>query len=567
MPEGWSWRPQQQALVSRIVNSPKKIIILQAEPGVGKTIMAKAAIEAIGQRAMVLVRTRQLERQYIHDFSDIVLMEGRRHSECLINGETADKGPCTVGWRCDKAGKRDEFGTWLVYPECPYYVKKLHAMQAPISVHNYAYWLHETMFVPRSGFRNAEVIICDEAHELVTLLMEMGSMGINYPHLLSEGLALPPESDDIEDVKLWASRSIPTVFAAVVELKHQLEGMGLKVSDSDQIEEDLTENDDPTNIDKIMQSSELETIMGRIRRLEGLNSTLVRISRITDISANYVMEREQGRLVLHDLYGRTAFDHLRSAARQKLVLMSAYLAPKLLMEALGITEDEAEIIEAEPAFDRSKSKIVYMPTYKINFKSTPREHGHVIAFVDEIIKWFAPRSGLIHVPSVSLRDRIFKGSQWRGRMVTYEGAGRGQTKDEAIEIFREQGAGEQRVLLGQSISTGVDIPYVPQFQVIYKLAFPPLTDVATKARSERDKSFYPFLVICELVQAAGRIKRAPDHDGTTFILDANFQWFFAQHRAHFPKWFLDALVYEGFEKYPDLKGAWARAKLRMVAVA
>ena len=554
-PNGWDWWPQQQALVDRVVNSPKKVVLLQAEPGIGKTIMAWAIIKTMNRRGLVLVHTRQLERQYTRDFSDVMLMEGRRNYTCNISHRSAEFAPCSIGIAC----QLKKFG-------CNYYSAKRRASMAPMSVHNYAYWLSETKYNPESMFSSMDVIVCDEAHNIQSVLMESEVIAFEYARCKRMDIGDPP--DNLTEILHWASQATNVLNAkldTLIEKAHD-EGLPLTLRSRD---EAIVDGLDELGIDTDFSPTEgQQELIREIRDIDGMLTNLYSVFdiEIDDEGVEWIIDAvtDKRGVFVRPIFGKRGFKRILEASRRKVVLMSAYLAPELLIENLDIPRDDVEIVEAERAYDRSRSKVYYTPVVRMNYQTTDLEWRRVVKVIDAIIDAYAPKSGMIHVPSVKLRNAIRALSKHRAKIISYDGANHPDrqkgafTKDEAIEQFKTRKG--QRILLGQSISTGVDIPYVPEFNIIVKVPFPPVTDPVTKARMKVDKAYLPFLTICEIVQAMGRGKRAHDHECDTFILDRQFgDWFYQANLQHFPNWFTDNFVRNGWKAKDTIRKSLFRS--------
>jgi Rad3-related DNA helicase len=554
-PKGYEWREQQPELTQKILDSDKPVVMLQAEPGVGKTLMAWAVTQLSPGSSIILVQTRQLERQYLGDHGDLRMIEGRSHFTCNLTGDRASEAPCTVGVRCDLKGKRAR-GTnfYRVVPTCNYYLTKMKAEQAKASVHNYAYWLGETRYNTETRFKDKAWIVCDEAHQIQQILMASEVIDLRYKQLISHGLLRPPE-DSIEKLIAWANDSYDVVEIERNEKIIQARAAGLPIPDDDGEYSDFLEGYEG-NFWSLTEDIELsDEMLGMVRQVSAITRLAGDLAGIRAIALDepdeWIIDTTTDNAVMsiRPIFGKRGFQRIRKAGR-RVLLMSAYLAPKLLMENLGLTEDEVEIIEAEAVYDRNKSQILYCPTIKMSFKTSDAQWSNVVAGIDSIIDHYSPGSGLIHVPSLRLRDLIAQTTTHKQQLITYDGEShplrRAGTlnKDGAIEAFRN--AEGQHILLGQSISTGIDIPYVPKFNVIVKVQFPPVVDPAIRARMDVDKLFIPFLTICEIVQAAGRAKRAPDHHCTTIILDRQFYWFYWSQQEHFPAWFSRNLNFNGW---------------------
>lgn len=561
VPPNWTWRTGQWELAEQIAQSTKKIVMFEAECGTGKSLIPTAAARATGKDAIVLIQTIQLQEQYLRDFIGLAMMVGRSHSECNLSGKSADKAPCTIGAKCSLKGMWVR-GQPLDTPECNYFRRKAIAATSPITIQNYAYWLGETTNVGGSSFAKTDWIICDEAHELDQILMAAGVEEFRFLDLKEMEIPRPTKDYSVEQMVTWGNENSHTVNNRLAMLKQQARALGLSLPGDDEEAGDFIPDDDPDAVDAefISHDDKVDAVIKAIhvtRRVKQGIDVLIDID--PDTYEEWVIDgaKDNSAVLLKPIYGKHAFKRILGAATEKIVLMSAFLGPELLMNTLGIDPEDVEIIRAPEAFDRSKSRIYYCPTRKLTYKTTANEYKYVNAVIGRFMDLYLDMKGMIHAPSVRLRDTILAGVMRPGakqRFLAYDGDGpyrRFPAKDQILDTFVR--SKQPNVLVGQSISTGVDLPYVPKWQIITKLWFLPTDDPAVVKRKNVDKSFYPYHTICQLVQAAGRIKRAQDHDGPTIILDEQFGWFFQSQKEHFPVWFRKALVYRGWDSFPDIK--------------
>jgi len=542
-PPNWQWQGDQQELANRIANSTKKIIMLEAECGTGKSVIPIAAAAAAGKEAVILIRTIQLQEQYLRDINGLVMLTGRSRYQCEITGNSAEWAPCTIGMRCSLKGQWRR-GKPLTTPECSYYRHKAVAANSQFKVLNYSYWLREIRGV-QSTFDRVDWIVCDEAHEIEQVLMDAGII-IMRRSSVKNYIAEVPDDKTVEGWMEWANKHASAVGKLLATVTAQAKEAGL-----------IEDPESPPLYVLDPNSAEAKAIIERFRELKALSENLSEILAITD-PEKWVYDGSDNRAYLIEpCYGAPAFKKLLACANDKVILMSAFLAPAALIKNLELDPDDVDVILAPEVFDRSRSQIFYCPTVKMGFQTQPHEWGYVCGVIDMIAATpaFANAKGIIHVPSVQLRDKIMRGvnPSTRARLLAYDAADtdigyrRYGTKDQALKRFTD--SPEPLILLGQSVSTGIDLPHVPQWQIITKLSFPPFTTPALAKRNATDKMFMKYLTLCELVQAAGRIKRATDHDGPTFILDEQFGWFEPSMRAHMPQWFRRALIKKGWDRW------------------
>ena len=155
-------RPDQLETISEIIHAISRgyrYIVLEAGTGTGKSAIAYT-LASIYDSSYILTVTKQLQQQYLNDFSSLKLVKGRKNFECsqYIN-QSCDEGKCILeGEPC-----RDPQNT------CDYYSQKFAALNSKTVISNYHYMFLELNYV--GDFTKRQLLICDEAHNLEGTLM------------------------------------------------------------------------------------------------------------------------------------------------------------------------------------------------------------------------------------------------------------------------------------------------------------------------------------------------------------------------------------------------------------
>jgi hypothetical protein len=101
---------------------------------------------------------------------------------------------------------------------------------------------------------------------------------------------------------------------------------------------------------------------------------------------------------------------------------------------------------------------------------------------------------------------------------------------------------DKRTFVGCGLTTGLNLKYtVCNWQAIMKCQFPDLADPAVAAKAERSPEWYAWTTIKQIVQAYGRVCRAPDDLGATYMLDSDFIRLYTEYKHLWPTWFTEAL--------------------------
>jgi len=92
------------------------------------------------------------------------------------------------------------------------------------------------------------------------------------------------------------------------------------------------------------------------------------------------------------------------------------------------------------------------------------------------------------------------------------------------------------------MTEGVDLHGdLSRFQVICKVPYPYLGDKLVKKKMHKWKWWYPRQTVKTIVQSTGRSVRNADDFAITYILDADWNYFFYKNKNMFPDDFLNCL--------------------------
>lgn len=101
------------------------------------------------------------------------------------------------------------------------------------------------------------------------------------------------------------------------------------------------------------------------------------------------------------------------------------------------------------------------------------------------------------------------------------------------------------VLIASGMYEGIDLPYdAARWQAICKVPYPNLTDGGVAELAKARPRQYAWRAIRDVVQAYGRVCRAPDDLGLTYMLDPAWKFLADSNRNLLPLWFLPAIMYK-----------------------
>jgi Rad3-related DNA helicase len=223
---------------------------------------------------------------------------------------------------------------------------------------------------------------------------------------------------------------------------------------------------------------------------------------------------------------------------EKVVLISATLRPKTL-QLLGIDDEQSSFKEYPFIFDRKRCPVYWVPTVRMNFRTTDVEKMSWVHRIDRIIEMRLDRKGIVHVPSFHLQRFFLQHTEHKGLMKwndTSWGAGEELGTAKVIESYLRAKA--PCVLVSPSLSTGYDFAgSACEYQVIGKVPFPDMQSKAAQERKKRDPGYANYLAMQSLVQASGRGMRYAGDQCETLCVDDSVGWFMQNNRGMAPGWF------------------------------
>lgn len=504
------WREHQEEAIWTIVNSPKKVVLLEAPTGAGKSLIALAAAKLLGaKKSAIVCSTTQLQEQYLQSEKTLRTVKGRSHFTCPVNKKPADQAPCVAV--SHKACGVYQRGA------CAYFNQVEEGLTAPVTVHNYAYWLLAANKIRR--FSGLDLLVLDEAHTAEDHLRQVIAVEVGAGLAGSLGLPRPPDDGDYLDWRSWAT-----------ECRYALAE-----------EAGVTYNWDAWS--KLPPRQKERAL--RVR------STFEKVKILEDLDEDWLIDEMPGR------YGpATTFRPVWVAAwgedyifrhAEKVVCMSAtILDADLFAQGLGLQPEDVDFYRLPSTFPKERRPIYYSPVARVGSKATEEDHERIVRTVDRILARYPGEKGIIHTGNYRLAQLLLARTQHGDRLISH------QTKDRGEVIARFKYSVEPLVLVSPSITTGLDLPQDEcRFAIIVKLPFPNKGDRQVERRMKvgpdglpnpKGQSWYLWTTAASLVQSTGRGMRSADDRCDIWLLDAHYSWFRRAVSHMLPGWFTEAVI-------------------------
>lgn len=485
------WRDGQDKAFDFLSTEMGHTKVAALPTGVGKSLLAMAYAKWLRQPVVILTSTKALQTQYMRDFAEagLVQVKGMSNYPCRlwrdIRPDTTvgcDLGPCVDGEACDYRTVG-----------CDYYDSLAHARNQPIVVTNYAFWFTAAA-TGLQPIGPRPIVICDEAHAAIEELsryvgVEFDAAEVKLEDKLSWGL---------DEWKSYAEKELPKI-ADILPRLHNLR---------------------------------------EIRLLRSMAQKLHKIKQIRDMD-NWCMDRFESRHIKFEpLWARAYVSSYLRQSCNELVLLSATIRP-YHMDWFGI--EDYKFFECPSPFPVERRPIMWIPTVKLSRKTEDASWDRYINRIDNLIESRLDRKGIIHTVSFARAKKIFETSRWRDMMLL------NQTVNTQMIVDQFRNREKPCVLVSPSVDTGFDFPYASaEYQIIGKVPFPVPTDPLVAARSLTDPLYHAKLAVTRLVQMTGRVMRAADDAGETFIVDDSINYLWSHSKPFFPMWWREAYKRVGF---------------------
>lgn len=480
------FRPFQLEVASKVAGSRHYAFLLEAVTGFGKSLSAAAAQRLLNKRAVYLVATKQLQDQILSDLPYARTLKGRSNYNCLA----------LEGYGCDMC-----LGECDYKHECPYLKAKSEALGAELAVLNYPYFLTEANFV--KSFKDIPMLVADECDSLESELMNFIELSLSERQLRGFNLGTPRYKTKPESWLQWAKDALET-------LKPRVDTRSLL----------------DMSIHEIRFQKELGALISKLEFF------------ISWVDDTWVWERTDFGWAFKPVWvSRYAQAILWNKAQKVLAMSATILEPGQLSRNIGLKD--YTYYQVPLSFPPENRPTYYLPTANLTNKLMDTELPKLVEGVKKVIDNYPNEHILVHCVSYKVRDALAQGLPNSSRILTHS------LRDRAEVLTKFKTSKAPYVLLSPSMTRGIDLPY-DQCRVIImaKLPYPNLGSQQVSARlygSSDGQSWYTHKTASTLVQATGRAQRAADDYCEVFILDKQFEVFYAKNKALFPYYWKQAL--------------------------
>lgn len=494
-----------------------KYFFVEMPVGSGKSAMAMTISRYFGNYSYALTPQTILQKQYEKDFKsnkdlELASFYGKSNYRCIPKGGVS----CAIGSilkpRC---------------ASCPYNAARDTAVASPNTVMNYklalSAWKFTKMFNHDDGTpKMRDLMIMDEGHTLESHMVDFDSIVITDRWCEERLIPVPSKTDMHDVVDFIRKHYYPALVDAYDDLLTEIELM--KGNPEDQAKE-------------VKKVKELKYIESQLNA-----TTTFQKQDIDDIIERYVLVDSDFGIEIRRLYATHSFKTLVEPMAKKFLFMSStFLGKEAICAELGIDPEEAAYISLESEFDPEDRPVIYAPQIKMNYKWKDNpDRDAILKTVNQIAKTHDGENGIIHTGNFAIAEYLVNELNCPTHELIHHNPNSDLNRNQAIAEFIDDDS-TPSILVSPSSTEGLDLKYdLARFAIFTKVPFGNIGDAWIKKRMQLSSEWYQRRALIDIIQGGGRIVRAPDDDGVTYILDASFAHLYNQNKHLMPQWWKDA---------------------------
>lgn len=489
------FRPEvkQEETILSLASSPTRFNILQAPPGVGKSIISPSVGLLRGDRILYLTKSKSLQRQLHTDMSSIGLIDIMGHSNYPCANVKFDPTGEMADLICE--GRRKLNGQ-----HCHYDDLVINCNNSNFVSTNYAHWVQLQLSGDPDRLGKFDLLICDEAHSIASGSCLLGDLvSIKFYESNVERLVdmrMPPIDSSLDEYIGWAT---------IARHKAEKEKQSL-----------VSKNGDYREV------TVLTSLISNLDRLndESGYADFVIIPIYQRISGTSSFKRASG-----VQFKPTNLTHYTEAYLFRGISSILLCSATIFREdskLLGIDDSDCTFHEVSSSFSWRRRPFIYYPTtppIKCDHSMGDGERKIWIDRLDQLMT-IEPGKGIIQSRSYDRAEDILSRSKLHKQIIAYDRS----TSREAIEKFKSSPA--PCTLIGPTIEEGEDFPGELCSYVIWpKVPFLNLKDPFISRMKEKDKEYANREVCRSIIQGSLR--------GMRFDLDWCRIWMIDKHWVHF----------------------------------
>ena len=517
-----SYRGNQQDALARIqaaFDAGNDVVLVRAPTGSGKSLLARAIAGCArrGEDASPSQATKayyttpqvsQLDDVAQDDLlDDLSIIRGKSNYDCILPDERdtpVDQAPCARerGYDCS------------VKHRCPYFSDRAIASNRRIAAMTLAYFMQTA---GSDVFRKRDVCVIDEAHGLAEWA-EMYATTHLGPRTVPfwEELRVPA-LDGLDDAVEYADALVDRCTRRKDELLSKGDLTADEAAERDRLQELI---------------SELNWFVEDYRDPASATTWLVDQDENDGNS-----DGKGGPVTIKPMDPERYLKHTVWDRGNKFALLSATILNKeAFCRGVGLDPTNVALVDVGHTFPVQHRPLYDVTQGKMTYEHRSETLPKVARTVVRIMRKHDDEKGLIHCHSYDIQDRLADHLREFGvgdRLRTHDR----EHRDADLDAWKA--SDDASVFLSVKMEEALDLEGdLARWQVLCKAPYPNTGDSRVAHRLEDGQwGWYYRAALRTVIQACGRVVRAPEDYGATYLADTSLLDLFDRARHDVPEWF------------------------------
>ncbi|MFD1586141.1 helicase C-terminal domain-containing protein [Halorientalis brevis] len=507
---------QEQALddIRAAFEAGKDVVLVRAPTGSGKSLLARAiagcarrAGEAEAHETIGAYYTTPQVSQLDDVASDALLedlniIRGKNNYSCILPGETdtpVNQAPCA----------RERMFDCQVKHRCPYFSDRSIASNRNIAAMTLAYFMQTA---GSDVFGKRDVVVVDEAHGLSEWAEMYATIDLSPGRVPVWNDVQPPAiGDDLDAAAKYADRVMTVCSRRQEELRGNAELTPDEVAERDRLTELI---------------SELQWFLEDYRDPDS-GTTWVVDQPDGEGSAVTIKPMAPERYLKHTVWDRG----------NKFALLSATILNKdAFCAGAGLAPDRVALVEVPHTFPVENRPLYDVTQGKMTYEHRDETLPAIARTLVRLMQAHPDEKGIVHCHSYGIQERLYDqladmGVDARVRQHTKD------NRDAVLSTWKRSDGAD--VFLSVKMEEALDLEGdLARWQLLCKAPYPNTRDSRVARRLEDGQwGWYYRAALRTVIQACGRVVRAPDDHGATYLGDSSLLDLFERARTDMPDWF------------------------------
>ncbi len=516
---------QEQALadVRDAFAAGNDVVLVRAPTGSGKSLLARAVMGA-ARTASEAAPSEPIDAYYttpqvsqLDDVAaddlldDLSVIRGKSNYGCILPGEhdtPVDRAPCA----------REQGFDCSIKHRCPYFADRAVASGSRFAAMTLAYFMRTA---GSETFGTRDVVVIDEAHGLAEWAEMYATIELSPERVpVWEDVGVPDverDAGDDEDALDRTARFAETLLGVTKRAKDDLTGrpelsreevarrdrLGELVSELGWFLEEYRDPDSPTT--------------WVVDQPDGAGSSLA----ITPL--------DPARYLTHTVWDRG----------ERFALLSATILSKAAFcRGVGLDPSSVALVDVEHTFPLAHRRLYDVTQGSMTYENRDETIPKIARLIVRLMAEHPDEKGLIHAHSYDIAGRLVERLGEFGVAARVRRHGR-ENRD--AELGAWLSSPEPDVFVSVKMEEALDLAGDRcRWQVVCKAPYRNTNDSRVARRLADDRwAWYHRTALRTVIQACGRVVRAPDDHGVTYLADESLIDLFGRARAAMPAWFRD----------------------------